>query len=301
MTMVVLVIVATGVAAIVAALCWRVTGAAPSTMRTAREAGAAIRRRSGRSAALAARLDPAAATGLALTLALVVTVGGGVLVGTLAYLVRADTDLVRLDAGMAAWGHRHASPFSTDALNAITDLGEPVVVAALAAALAFAETVRTRSRWVVPFLLVVVAGNGLLTTAIKHLADRVRPTLNPIAETLGPSFPSGHSSWSAAFFAAAALLLGRGRGRGARAAIAGVAAGLALTVAGSRVLLGVHWLSDVIAGLALGSAWFAICAVAFGGRLLRFGAAASEASRVAEGRSASVARPPASARGTPAA
>ena len=301
MTLVVLVIVATGVAAIVAALCWRVTGAAPSTMRTAREAGAAIRSRRGRSAALAARLDPAAATGLGLTLAMVVIVGGGVLVGTLAYLVRADTDLVRLDAGVAAWGHRHASPFSTDALNAITDLGEPVVVAALAAALAIAETVRTRSRWVVPFVLVVVAGNGLLTTAIKHLADRVRPTLNPIAETLGPSFPSGHSSWSAAFFAAAALLLGRGRGRNARAAIAGVAAGLALTVAGSRVLLGVHWLSDVIAGLALGSAWFAICAVAFGGRLLRFGAAASEASRVAEGRSVSVAGPPASPRGTPAA
>ena len=153
-------------------------------------------------------------------------------------------------------------PLSTDLLDAVTNLGEPMVVAALAAVLALVETVRTRSRWVVPFLLVVVAGNGILTTTIKHLADRVRPALNPIAETLGPSFPSGHSSWSAAFFAAAALLLGRGRGRGARAAIAGVAAGLALTVAGSRVLLGVHWLSDVIAGLALGSAWFAICAVA---------------------------------------
>ena len=52
-------------------------------------------------------------------------------------------------------------------------------------------------------------------------------------------------------------------------------------VAGSRVLLGVHWLSDVIAGLALGLAWFSICAIAFGGRLLRFGAAADEAARVA--------------------
>ena len=281
MTLVVLVLVAAAAATIVAALYWRV-GAATSTMGRAREAGAAIRRHKGRSAALAARLDPAAATGLALTLALVVVVVGGVVLGALAYLVRADTDLVGLDTSVATWGHRHASPLSTDALNAITDLGEPMVVGCLAAALALAETVRTRSRWVIPFLLVVVAGNGLLTTAIKHLADRVRPTLNPIAETLGPSFPSGHSSWSAAFLAAAALLLGRGRGRGARAAIAGVAAGLAVTVASSRVLLGVHWLSDVIAGLALGSAWFAICSVAFGGRLLRFGAAASEASRVAE-------------------
>ena len=105
--------------------------------------------------------------------------------------------------------------------------------------------------------------------------------MNPIAETLGPSFPSGHSSWSAAFFAAAALLLSRGRDRRTRAMIAGVAAGLAVLVAGTPVLLGVHWLSDVIAGLALGSAWFCVCAIAFGGRLLRFGLPATEAARAA--------------------
>ena len=95
------------------------------------------------------------------------------------------------------------------------------MIAGLAAVLAAVETVRTRSRWVVPFLFVVIAGNGILTTTIKDVADRVRPALNPIAETLGPSFPSGHSSWSAAFFAAAALLLSRGRSTAARAAIAG--------------------------------------------------------------------------------
>jgi undecaprenyl-diphosphatase len=128
----------------------------------------------------------------------------------------------------------------------------------------------------------VVAGNGILTTTVKHLADRVRPAVNPVAETLGPSFPSGHSSWSVAFFAATALLLGRGRDRRTRAAIAGVAAALAVTVAGSRVLLSVHWLSDVLAGLALGAAWFCVCAVAFGGRLLRFGAPAEEVARAAD-------------------
>jgi undecaprenyl-diphosphatase len=64
--------------------------------------------------------------------------------------------------------------------------------------------------------------------------------------------------------------------------LTGLAVGLAVGVAASRVLLDVHWLSDVIAGLALGWAWFAVCAIAFGGRILRFGAAAEAAARVAE-------------------
>jgi membrane-associated phospholipid phosphatase len=262
-TLLVLVIACSVTAIAVAAIVWRTVGPAPPDPppepRTAQRAEVA--------------------TGVGLVLALAVIVGGGVLLGVLAYLVRRDSDLVELDESVAAWGAGHASSFTTDVLDVVTTLGEPTVVVLLAAALAAVETVRTRSRWVVPFVLVVVAGTGILTTTVKHLVDRVRPTLNPMAETLGPSFPSGHSSWSIAFFAAAAILLSRGRDRRARALIAGVAAGLTVMVAGSRVLLAVHWLSDVIGGLALGAAWVTICAVAFGGRVLRFGAPAEDAVR----------------------
>ena len=221
----------------------------------------------------AARFDPEAATGLALTIALIVLVGGGLVLAVLAFLVRNADAGLGVDTRAADWGAMHSTQFTRDVLEAFTNLGKPGVVAAMAVVLAIVETVRTRSRWVAPFLLIVVGGNGLLTTTIKELADRVRPTLNPIAETLGPSFPSGHSSWSAAFFAGAALLLSRGRSRRVRIALSGLAAGLAVAVAASRVLLGVHWLTDVLAGLALGWAWFAACSIAFGGRLLQFGAA----------------------------
>jgi undecaprenyl-diphosphatase len=119
----------------------------------------------------------------------------------------------------------------------------------------------------------------------------VRPEIDPIAATLGPSFPSGHSSWSAAFFAAAALVLSRGRSRRTTILLAGLAAGLAAAIGASRVLLSVHWLTDVLAGLCLGWAWFAVCAIAFGGRLLRFGATA-EVAGAGEGREIS---PPAPA------
>jgi undecaprenyl-diphosphatase len=59
------------------------------------------------------------------------------------------------------------------------------------------------------------------------------------------------------------------------------AVGLAVAVAASRVLLDLHWLSDVVGGLALGWGWFALCAVVFGGRLLRPTAAADTAAAAA--------------------
>ena len=151
-----------------------------------------------------------------------------------------------------------------------------VVVAVVVAAV---EIARTRSRWVVPFLLAVILGDKLLTETIKQLVDRARPALEPVAATLGPSFPSGHTSTAAASWAAFALVAGRWWGRRAWPALAGAAVGIAVAVAASRVLLDVHWLTDVLGGLALGWAWFAACAIAFGGRVLRFGAAAQAAGR----------------------
>jgi membrane-associated phospholipid phosphatase len=138
---------------------------------------------------------------------------------------------------------------------------------------------RMRNRWVVPFLLAVVIGDKLLTNGLKTLVDRVRPHLNPVAETLGPSFPSGHTSTAAALWAAVALVAWRWWGRRSLAPLAGLAVGIAVAVAASRVLLDVHWLTDVVAGLALGWAWFAACAVAFGARILRPGAAETDAGR----------------------
>jgi undecaprenyl-diphosphatase len=221
------------------------------------------------------RLDPEELTGLALTVALLLIFGGGIVLAVLAVLVRDSNALAGIDSAIADWGNRNATALSTSGLKLVTDLGETWMAVIVCAVVAIVDYHRTRNRWVVAFLLAVIVGDKLLTNGLKTLVDRVRPDLNPVAHTLGPSFPSGHTSTAAALWAAVALVAWRWWGRRSLAPLAGVAVGIAVAVAASRVLLDVHWLTDVLAGLALGWAWFAACAVAFGGRMLRPGAASA--------------------------
>ena len=231
---------------------------------------------------LARRVDPQTATGLVLTLALGLAIVGGLLVGILAFLMRSSATLVSVDNSAGEWGVVHATPWSTQAIQRVTDLGGTWFVIAFGVVVCVVEYVRVPNRWIPVFLLTVIVGEVVLVNSIKELLHRVRPTFNPIAETLGPSFPSGHSATAAAFYGAVALVMARRRSPRVRALLAGAAVAVALGVAASRVLLGVHWLSDVAAGLAFGWGWFALCAIAFGGRFLNFGKPAEKATRVAE-------------------
>ena len=230
---------------------------------------------------LARRLDREVASGFLLTLALAVTLVGGVALGLLAVLVRKVHFIQHFDNSVAAWGYDHRSGTSTSGLHLITDFGSITIVVALAVVVALVDLWRTRNRWTFLFLTLVLVGMELAQLGVKDLVGRVRPTLEPAAAHLGPSFPSGHSATAAAFYAAAALIIGRGLRRPARHVLIAAAVATAVAVAGSRVLLDLHWLSDVVGGLALGWAWFAICGIAFGGRLLRFGAGADVVEAVA--------------------
>ena len=214
---------------------------------------------------IAAYRHRTAATGLAFGAAIAIFVVGWLCLGLLAYFIREDSTIARIDSSVARWAHFHSSAFSESALGVVTMLGSNLVIASLVLVLAVGELVRSRNPRVPVFLVAVVVGVGVITVAIKALIGRSRPPYEPVADTLGPSFPSGHTSLAAAFFAAAALLLSRGRSRRITALFGGVAVGLAVAVAASRVFLDVHWISDVIAGLGLGWAWFAFCAIAFGG------------------------------------
>jgi membrane-associated phospholipid phosphatase len=242
--------------------------------KVARTVGEEIRQHTGMRRFVVRRLDRSATTGLLLTLALALTLVGGLVLGVLALLVRRVAVIQHLDNSVAAWGHDHRSLLSTSGLKAITELGNIKVVIGFAIALVVLDAFRRRNRWTFLFLVTVLAGMEASMLVVKDIVGRVRPTLNPAASTLGPSFPSGHSATAAAFYAAAALIIGRTLRRPARQFVIAGAIAVAVAVAASRVLLDLHWLSDVVGGLALGWAWFALCAVVFGGRLLEPTAAA---------------------------
>jgi membrane-associated phospholipid phosphatase len=272
---------AAGLLALVAGRWYARSTAMPErpTEEVARVAGEAVRDHTRLRRFVARRFDPSVATGLLLTVALAVTLVGGLVLGILAVLVRRVAALQHVDNSVAAWGYDHRGSTSTSGLKAITDLGNIRIVIVLAAVLVLVEAIRRRSRWSFLFLLVVLGGMEAIMVGVRDLVGRLRPTLNPAAATLGPSFPSGHSATAAAFYAAAALIIGRSLSRRPiRQFVIPAAVAIAVAVAASRVLLDLHWLSDVIGGLSLGWAWFALCAVIFGGRLLRPTAAADVAS-----------------------
>jgi undecaprenyl-diphosphatase len=280
MPLLVLLLVALTVASTVALVAWHYPSPMASstpTLAAAKAVGREIGHHSRLRRTIKSRLNPEVATGLALTIALGFVLMGGFVLGALAYLVRTSSVLTDLDNGVAQWGADHAGPVSERALTLITQLGETWFAVVLVIVVSVIGYLRRPNRWIPVFLLTVLVGQWLLTNTIKELLDRVRPTLNPIAETLGPSFPSGHTTTAAAIWAAVALVLARGTSRRGRAMLAGMAAGIAVAVACTRVFLDVHWLTDTIAGLFLGWAWFAVCSIAFGGRFLRFGAMAEEA------------------------
>ena len=220
------------------------------------------------------RLDPEAATGLALTVALGLILAAALGFGLVSEMVTSKTGLYRYDASAAAWGAEHASPTSTRVLGLITWLGATVTVLSVTVALGVLEWVERRRLAVLVFLLMVAVGQNLIANTVKVLVDRERPPVPHLAPSSGFSFPSGHTAAAAATWAAVVLVVGRGRPLRVKAWLAAGAALLTVAVAASRVLLGVHWLTDVIGGAALGFGWFVVCSVAFGGALLHFGAPA---------------------------
>lgn len=193
------------------------------------------------------------ALGLALSLAAVSFVA-------LAGEIAEGETIVRVDMALARSLHAASDQRGIAVLRAFTQLGGGPFLTAVGAAVAAWLLGRGRRVLAVGWI-VAMLGGGVLNAVLKGLYARPRPSFaDPISVASGWSFPSGHAM---ATFVAAGMLsyLGFRAARTTARRVGVVAAALAWSVAMgfSRMYLGVHYLSDVVAGFAAGTVWLAVC------------------------------------------
>jgi len=192
-----------------------------------------------------------------------VLIAAAFLFGAIAQQVVAGAPLTQLDADLANWLHRRVGSPWLELLLAITHVHSTVAIScyAIVAGIVLARQQRWRS---VVTVIVTVAGGLVLNVLMKLAFQRQRPSFDDPLLTLDTySFPSGHVAGSTLFYGLCVAWVYRRtpelRWRLAALAVATVA----LVLVGlSRMVLGVHYLSDVVAAFAEGVAWLALCLTA---------------------------------------
>jgi membrane-associated phospholipid phosphatase len=197
--------------------------------------------------------------GPTLTVGLLVLAAGGWAFGALAEEVtEGDTGL---DNRLADELHEHATGPLTEFFEAVTTLGNGIVLAGVAAIAAY---LLARRRYYAEAVLMVLAyvGAQVLSYSLKLAFRRDRPFFtDPLATLSTYSFPSGHATVSIAVYGALSLVLLRRLTGPARVVCLAAAVLLVSLIGFSRLYLGVHFLSDVLAGFSVGLAWLALCVV----------------------------------------
>jgi len=170
-----------------------------------------------------------------------------------------------LDRSMYKFLYAGGHPPFIAIARVFTELGEPTVLVTAGLLLALFLWLRGRGRLALSLLIVILIGRGL-SEVQKYWIARARPDFEPhLVVVKTPSFPSGHATSSMIFYLTVALALVP-NWRRRRIAVAGAIL-LSLLIGTSRVMLGVHWPSDVVAGWSFGMFWV-ILTLRPAGRLL---------------------------------
>ncbi|WP_459550216.1 phosphatase PAP2 family protein [Nocardia sp. X0981] len=200
------------------------------------------------------------------TAALLATVAAGLGFGVLTALVRARWEPLQ-SADQAVADHTTAlvatHPLLRDVLTTVTALGATVTLAGMLAVGALWLLLRRLPR-LAGYVVLTGVGGLILNPVVKELVARLRPVVEtPVYRTDGWSFPSGHAMGSLVCYGIVLLVFAPALRTGTRRVVTGCAVLLVAAVGLSRIALGVHYLTDVLAGWLLGSLWLTAVTVAF--------------------------------------
>ena len=170
----------------------------------------------------------------------------------------------RFDRAVLLWIHAHAPEWLDGPMRLVTALGYGQVVLPLLAAVVFAFCLKGW-RLSATLLLVSTVGGSLLTAVLKAVFERARPELVESGYTASfYSFPSGHATVAVGFYGALTLILAYRLGGGfARWAVVAGGVLLVLLIGFSRLYLGVHYPTDVLAGFLAAPLWVIFVGVAY--------------------------------------
>ncbi len=210
------------------------------------------------------RFRPGNALGLALTAQLAVLAAAGWAFGSLLQDVLGGDDATRVDLPVVRYLAEHRTAWLTTTMRDLTWLGSTVVLVPFVVTIGLASRRRTRSWATMAQLALSLGGAIALYDLIKPLVGRPRPHVGQLVTTAtGYAFPSGHATQTAAVAVTLAALGAASTGSWTRKVTIWSAAALVCLLVGfSRIYLGVHWPTDVLAGFALGALWAATCALA---------------------------------------
>ena len=214
---------------------------------------------------VAQHVPPVGRYGLRVTLLIVAFVLVTVPFAFLLLEVLADGPIAHMDAVIANWmnGWVHGHPWLVHLLEVVSWFGLPLWLGILVTTGSLFVWRRGRPR-LAAYLVVTVVGGSLVDTAVKLLVDRPRPVVDhPLDTAFGTSFPSGHAMASTLTYGALVLVFLPVLSRRTRPLAIGGALAVILAVGSSRLLLGVHFLSDVLGGYVLGAAWLLAATAAF--------------------------------------
>lgn len=212
---------------------------------------------------LRARLARGTRFGLHLTVGLAVAILAAWLFGAIAEDVVERDPIVYTDLAISTWLQQHRTPALTQLMLGVTQLHSHVGIALLASLLGLYLYRRHAYYWLAALIVAIPTGM-ILNALLKLIFQRPRPVLDaPLLHLATYSFPSGHTLNATVLYGFMTAYLIAHRRRRARLAIApAIALALIGVVAFSRVYLGVHFMSDVLASFIEGIAWLAICLTA---------------------------------------